>query len=64
MKYLNRVRAKLDNQHRVETVRALADVFRSDQSVSALEVDFFNGVAQSLNVTPAEVAGLVAGDIA
>ena len=62
-KYLNSVRNKMKNRHRVETVHALADVFRSDKNVSVLEVDFFNGVADSLQVTPAEVAGLVAGDI-
>jgi uncharacterized tellurite resistance protein B-like protein len=62
-KYLASVRGKMDNQHRVETVHALADVFRVDKNISVLEVDFYNGVAASLNVTPAEVAGLVAGDI-
>jgi len=62
-KYLGSVRGKLANKHRVETIHALADVFRSDQSVSALEVDFFNSVADSLQVSPADVAGLVAGDV-
>jgi uncharacterized tellurite resistance protein B-like protein len=62
-KYLNSVRNKMSNRHRVETVHALADVFRSDKNVSVLEVDFFNGVSEALQVTPAEVAGLVAGDI-
>ena len=62
-KYLSSVRGKMDNQHRVETIHALADVFRSDKSVSVLEVDFFNGVAGALQVTPAEIAGLVAGDV-
>ena len=62
-KYLSSVRGKMKNEHRVETVRALADVLRSDQAVSVLEVDFFNGVAESLRVTPAELAGLVAGDV-
>lgn len=62
-KYLGSVRSKLKNEHRVETVHALADVFRSDQAVSVLEVDFFNRVASALEVTPAELAGLVAGDV-
>jgi len=62
-KYLSSVRSRLDNQHRVETIRALADVFRVDKNVSVLEVDFYNGVAAALAVTPAEVAGLVVGDI-
>ena len=63
MKYLDSVRAKLKGRHRAETVRALADVFRSDSNVSALEIDFFNNVASALKVTPAELAGLHAGDI-
>lgn len=62
-KYLESVRNKMNNQHRVETVHALADVFRSDQNVSVLEVDFFNSVVTALQVTPAEVAGLTAGDV-
>ncbi len=62
-KYLTSVRGKMDNQHRVETVHALADVFRIDQDVSALEVDFFNRVAEALQITPAEAAGLVVGEV-
>jgi uncharacterized tellurite resistance protein B-like protein len=62
-KYLASVRKKLTARHRAETVRALADVFRSDSAVSVLEVDFFNGVAEALQVTPAELAGLVPGDV-
>jgi uncharacterized tellurite resistance protein B-like protein len=62
-KYLASVRSKMANKDRVGTVHALADVFRSDQSISVLEVDFFNGVAEALQVTPAEVAGLTAGDV-
>jgi uncharacterized tellurite resistance protein B-like protein len=63
VKYLNTVSKKMSTAHRVETVHALADVFRSDQNVSVLEVDFFDKVVESLSVTPAQVAGLVAGDI-
>ena len=36
----------------------LPDVFRSDQEISVLEMDFFNGVAEALKLTPAEIAGL------
>jgi uncharacterized tellurite resistance protein B-like protein len=63
-KYLNSVRGKMSARERAETVTALADVFRSDASVSVLEVDFFNGVAEALQVTPADLAGLVPGDVA
>ncbi len=63
VKYLTSVSKKMSTAHRVETVQALADVFRSDRNVSVLEVDFFDKVVESLSVTPAQVAGLVAGDI-
>lgn len=62
-KYLRSVRKNMKTKDRVETVHALADVFRSDQNVSVLEIDFFNGVADALGVTPAQVAGLRAGEV-
>lgn len=62
-KYLASVRSKMTGKHRVATMDALADVFRSDESVSVLEVDFFNRVAEALKVSPAELAGLSAGDV-
>jgi uncharacterized tellurite resistance protein B-like protein len=62
-KYLASVRDKMADKDRVATIHALADVFRSDESVSVLEVDFFNRVAEALKVTPAELAGLVAGEV-
>ncbi|MCH7820559.1 MAG: TerB family tellurite resistance protein [Proteobacteria bacterium] len=62
-KYLGSVRRKMANEDRVATVAALADVFRSDKSISVLEVDFFNRVVAALEVTPAEIAGLAAGDV-
>ena len=63
-KYLASVADKLSDDQRAETIQALADVFRSDQNVSVLEIDFFNRVADSLGVTAAQVAGLTAGDVA
>ena len=63
VKYLRGVEKKLSESHCSEIVQALADVFRSDASISALEVDFFNNVVGALNVTPAQIAGLVAGDV-
>jgi uncharacterized tellurite resistance protein B-like protein len=62
-KYLGSVRGKLTDAHRSDTIRALADVFRSDSNVSVLEVDFFDRVATALQVTPSQIAGLVAGDV-
>jgi uncharacterized tellurite resistance protein B-like protein len=63
VKYLKSVSKKMSTAHRIETVQALADVFRSDQTVSILEVDFFDNVVTSLDVTPSQLAGLVAGDV-
>ena len=60
--YLRRAEKGLSEAHCSEIVQALAEVFRSDENVSALEVDFFNNVVGALNVTPAQIAGLSAGD--
>ena len=62
-KYLASVRGKMATADRMHTINALADVFRSDCVVSVLEIDFFNRVAEALQATPAEIAGLVAGDV-
>jgi uncharacterized tellurite resistance protein B-like protein len=62
-KYLASVRDKMNHADRVDTIHALADVFRSDQEVSVLEIDFFNSVAEALKLTPAEIAGLTAGGV-
>jgi len=63
VKYLRGAQKKLSDAHRAEVVQALTEVFRSDSTVSGLEVDFFNNVVVALNVTPAQIAGLVAGDV-
>ena len=63
VKYLNSVRKKMTDAHRAETIQALADVFRSDSSVSVLEVDFFDSVADALHIKASQIAGLVAGDV-
>ena len=63
VKYLRGAQKKLTDNHCMQIVQALTAVFRSDSIVSALEVDFFNNVVDALNVTPAQIAGLVAGDV-
>jgi uncharacterized tellurite resistance protein B-like protein len=63
VKYLRGAQKKLSDAQCSEVVRALADVFRSDSTVSGLEIDFFNKVVDALDVTPAQIAGLVAGDV-
>jgi uncharacterized tellurite resistance protein B-like protein len=62
-KYLGSVQKKLRDQDRADVVKALTDVFRSDSNVSPLEIDFFNRTVEALNATPAQIAGLVAGDV-
>lgn len=58
-KFLSKAGAKLDTADRVRVVRALATVITSDVRVSGMEVTFFNMVAKALNVSPAELAGLI-----
>lgn len=62
-KYLSTIRKKLCSADRADVVDALADVFRSDSNVSPLEIDFFNRTVEALGASPAEIAGLVAGDV-
>ena len=62
VRYLRKIEKRLSESHCSEIVHALAEVFRSDATVSPLEVDFFNEVVGALNVTPAQIAGLKAGD--
>lgn len=57
-KYLSSVRKKLSDEERVRVIQLLADVIKSDTSVSVLEVDFFNMVAKSLQATPAQIMGI------
>lgn len=63
VKYLRGAQKKLSDAQCSEVVQALAEVFRSDSTVSGLEVDFFNKVVGALDVTPAQIAGLAAGDV-
>ena len=63
VRYLRGVEKKLSEAQCSEIVQALTEVFRSDATVSGLEVDFFNNVVNALNVSPAQIAGLTAGDV-
>ena len=42
-------------EDKINIVRALADVIKSDTQISVLEIDFFNRVADALRITPAEL---------
>jgi len=57
-KYLSSAAKKLADRDRVAIVQLLAEVIKSDTTVSVLEIDFFNKIAAALHATPAEIAGL------
>lgn len=58
-KYLAKTAPNLRVSQRVTILRALADVIRSDDGVREREVDFYNMIAKALDVSPAELAGLL-----
>lgn len=58
--YLGSVAKRLNSDERVAIAKALADVIHSDCRISEREVNFFDMVARSLKITPAELAGIVA----
>jgi uncharacterized tellurite resistance protein B-like protein len=62
-KYLGKVAHKMKPDHRGWTIQALADVLRSDDDVSPLEIDFFNRTAEAMGATPAQIAGLSPGHV-
>lgn len=56
--YLSSAAKKLSAKDRSDIAQALAEVINADGRVSDQEVDFFNKVANSLELTPAQLAGL------
>lgn len=58
-RHLARVCNKIDVHDRVMIANALAEVILVDERVTAREVRFFNMVADALDLTPANVAGLM-----
>jgi uncharacterized tellurite resistance protein B-like protein len=61
-RYLARAGRVLDVKDRITIAEALAEVIVSDERISSKEVTFFNMVANAFQLTPAELAGLVAED--
>jgi len=49
---------KLDETHRITILECLAQLIRADDQIRHPELDFFNQVADSLQATPSEIAGL------
>ena len=58
--YLAHCAAKLDTANRATVAQSLARVIKSDQRISPREITFFNGVVRALEVSPAELMGLIA----
>lgn len=57
-KYLRTVQKQLKSEDRAAIARTLSEVIKSDCDISVLEIDFFNRVAEALQITPAELVGL------
>ena len=57
-KYLVSSAKRMTSADRVSTVQALAEVINADGRVSDREIEFFNQVATSLALTPAQLMGL------
>ena len=57
-KYLTRAARMLGDADRLAIVRALEEVIKSDVRVSAFETEFYDMVAESLNLTPSQLVGM------
>ena len=57
-KYISSAAKKLGDSDRLGIAQALADVVNADGRVSDREIEFFNEVVDSLNLTPAQLMGL------
>ena len=56
---LIRINSILTSEQKVVIVRALSEVIQVDLKVTQREISFFNRVSDSLNLTPADLMGLV-----
>lgn len=59
-RYLSRIATHLSSADKRDIAKALAELIHSDENISPNEVDFFNGVVKALDLSFADVAGLVA----
>lgn len=58
-RHLVKVARKIDVHDRVMIANALAEVILVDERITGREVRFFNMVAEALDLTPANIAGLM-----
>ena len=56
---LSRMTRRLEPRDRAMIAQSLAKVITSDVHVTAREVEFFDSVAKALDVTPAQLVGLI-----
>lgn len=61
-RHLGSVARKVDARDRAMIATALAEVILADGRISSREIGFYNMVAEALELTPAEVAGLFERD--
>ena len=58
-KYLASASRKLTASARADIARSLTEIIEADGRVSTLEIDFFNMFADAMNLSAAEIAGLM-----
>lgn len=57
---VSRAAAVLDIESRRDIANALVELVQADENISPNEIEFFNTVVKALNVSYADVAGLIA----
>lgn len=60
---LTKATRKLSDEDRILILQCLNQVFRADNHIREMELDYFDRVANALKATPSEIAGLRAGPI-
>ncbi len=58
-KYLASASRKLTANARADIAKALTEIIEADGRVSSLEINFFNMFAAAMDLSPAEIAGLI-----
>lgn len=59
-RYISRAAAQLGIEHRRDIATALSELIHADENISPNEIEFFNTTAKALDLTYADVAGLIA----
>ena len=56
---LSGIGRRLETDHRISIMLGLSEVIDSDEHISHFETDYFDMVANAINATPSEIAGLL-----